>query len=146
MFNRARFKLTAWYLLIIMVISISFSVVIFQVLSIELTRFNRMQRLRLEHQLEEQQFEVNGWPRERRRMLLAQTLDPDLIAETKRRLFLSLLAVNSVILVLAGGLGYLLAGKTLKPIQKMMDEQKDICDIRHPRMCENITNHAYKKF
>jgi signal transduction histidine kinase len=132
MFNRARLKLTAWYLLIIMIVSVSFSAVIFQVLTFELTRFNRMQRLRLERQLEAGHFEVGDWPHNRQKLLVTQTLDPELIYETQRRLLFTLLAVNGVILIIAGGLGYLLAGKTLQPIKNMVDEQNQfVSDASH---------------
>ena len=46
MFKNARIKLTAWYLLIIMIISISFSLVIYRGLMGEVHRFSRMQKLR----------------------------------------------------------------------------------------------------
>jgi len=132
MFNRARLKLTVQYLLIIMVISLSFSAIIYQVLTFELSRFSRMQRMRLEHQLEGADFQVNNWSREGQRVLVTEALDPGLITETKQRLLFTLLAVNGVILVLAGGLGYLLAGKTLQPIQIMVDEQNQfISDASH---------------
>lgn len=52
-------------------------------------------------------------------------IDPDLINETKARIFLSLLSINAIILVISGISGYFLAGKTLDPIKRMMDEQKE---------------------
>lgn len=52
-------------------------------------------------------------------------IDPNIISETKSRILFSLLTINVAILVVSGVSGYFLAGKTLDPIQKMMDEQKD---------------------
>ncbi|PIQ72751.1 hypothetical protein COY13_04660 [Candidatus Roizmanbacteria bacterium CG_4_10_14_0_2_um_filter_36_35] len=48
MFQKARLKLTVWYLLIIMFVSIAFSLVIYRGLMSEIYRFSRMQRLRVE--------------------------------------------------------------------------------------------------
>ena len=56
MFNRARLKLTLWYLAIIMCVSISFSAIIFEVITQEVERFNRNQQIRIERrqQIEQQ--------------------------------------------------------------------------------------------
>ena len=48
MFQKARLKLTAWYLLIIMLVSVAFSGAIYHVLIQELNRVERVQRLRQE--------------------------------------------------------------------------------------------------
>jgi signal transduction histidine kinase len=52
-------------------------------------------------------------------------LDPEIIKETKRRITFSLFATNVVILGLSAASGYFLAGKTLEPIRKNMEEQKE---------------------
>ena len=51
--------------------------------------------------------------------------EPEVIEETKRRIAFSLLATNLVILGLSAASGYFLAGKTLDPIKKMVEEQKE---------------------
>jgi signal transduction histidine kinase len=121
MFTKARMTLTTWYLLIIMLISISFSTVIYRMLSIELDRFTHMQQTRMERRFQD--------------IILSQPFpppDPELIAETKQRIIFMLLVVNSAILFAAGILGYMLAGKTLKPIAEMVDEQhRFIGDASH---------------
>jgi len=107
MFKNARIKLTAWYLLIIMIISISFSLVIYRGLMGEVHRFSRMQKLRF-------------------------FIDEDLITEIKQRIILSLGIINTIIFITSGALGYFLAGKTLKPIQEMVEEQnRFISDASH---------------
>jgi signal transduction histidine kinase len=59
-------------------------------------------------------------------------MDPELVDEVKQRLLFILIGVNGTILVFAGGLGYFLAGKTLRPIQEMLDEQnRFISDSSH---------------
>lgn len=51
---------------------------------------------------------------------------------TKNRILLILLIVNDVVLCVSGGAGYVLAGRTLRPIKEMMDEQsRFITDASH---------------
>ncbi len=121
MFGKARLKLTVWYLLIIMLVSVGFSAVIYKVLTVELDRFSRLQRLRIERRLSGEEFTPLE-PRFRNTPPRILT-DPELVEETKRRLIFFLAIVNGGILVVSGGLAYFLAGKTLKPIKDMVDEQ-----------------------
>lgn len=124
MFHSARLKLTAWYLLIIMTISIMFSVIIYRDLSSEINRFEQLQRFRIERRLMETFPSPPPMP--------LPTANPELLGETRRRILLMLIIVNSGILVLSGGLGYVLSGLTLKPIKNMMDEQnRFISDASH---------------
>jgi two-component system, OmpR family, sensor histidine kinase CiaH len=125
-FHSARLKLTAWYLLIIMVISLSFSGVIYQGWRNEVDRFEQAQRMRLQRRLE-------GliMPDGRIIQPLPMT-DPELLDETKWRLLYFLGFINGSILLLAGGLSYFLAGRTLQPIKKMVDDQnRFIGDASH---------------
>ena len=119
MFRSARIKLTAWYLLIIMFISIAFSFVIYEGLMTEVRRFSRIQRLRIERVL----------PPNPVQPLLA---DEDLITEIQQRVILELGVINFIIFITSGALGYFLAGKTLRPIQEMVEEQnRFISDASH---------------
>jgi len=128
MFHHARIKLTLWYLLIIMTISMSFSVVIFTMLKSEVERFARFQRVRIERQYTGNfplHTEIDNQP-------MPPVIDTDLMLEMERRILLILLLINGGIALLSGMLGYLLAGKTLRPIQEMMDEQNQfITDASH---------------
>jgi len=118
MFKSARLTLTAWYLAIIMVISIAFSLMIYRVLLIEVIRFERAQRVRIERRM---QFFNSPIP-----------VSLELIEEIKQRLIFRLFMVNIGIMVISGGLGYFLAGRTLKPIKEMVDEQnRFISDASH---------------
>lgn len=120
MFQKTRLKLTAWYLLIIMVISLALSVVIYKIQVSEIERIERRQQMRFEQR----------FPRE----TLPPVLIPDseLFKEVKQRLIIFLAIINSGILIISGGLGYFLAGRTLKPIKDMMDEQnRFITDASH---------------
>ncbi|HBC72983.1 MAG: Integral membrane sensor signal transduction histidine kinase [Candidatus Amesbacteria bacterium GW2011_GWB1_47_19] len=120
MFQNARLKLTAWYLLIIMSISLVFSTVIYRVLLNEVTRFAQAQRFRIERR-------IGPIP-----IPLIVDPDPDLIIEARHRILLFLILVNSGILISSGVLGYILAGRTLEPISDMVDEQnRFISDASH---------------
>ncbi|MCL5969944.1 MAG: HAMP domain-containing histidine kinase [Patescibacteria group bacterium] len=131
MFRSARIKLTAWYLVIIMLISIAFSVAIYKVLVSELDRVERIQRLRIEHQLPERiqiipPTNLNELPRS---LLL---MDPQIIEETKERLKIVLIFINLAILGASAAAGYFLAGRTLRPIAQMLDEHsRFISDASH---------------
>lgn len=131
MFRSARIKLTFWYLLIIMLISISFSVVIYKMLSNEMDRFTRVQRLRIERRLHEGDFLIPEL-RPDNSLPPSVVMDPDLLSEIKSRLIMMLVLINGSILVFSGGFGYLLAGRTLKPIKEMLLEQnRFISDSSH---------------
>ena len=121
MFKSARYKLTAWYVLIIMTISIGFSVVIFDLVSIEVQRLAVAQRFRIERLYLQDDI-----------VLPPPQSDIDLVNEARHRLVLILLGINGGILVISAGLAYVLAGKTLKPISDMVDEQNQfISDASH---------------
>ena len=124
MFQKARIKLTVWYLIIIMLVSIAFSLVIYLGINGELGRFERLQGLRLQR---EQQLmlpvppppEIHG-------------LDLEAIAAARTRLTIILIFINLGIFVAAGFAGYFLAGRTLRPIKEMLDEQnRFITDASH---------------
>lgn len=115
-FRNARFKLTAWYLLIIISISSAFSVVIYKMLTSEVDRLLAIQQIRMERQF----------------VPARVYIDPELVAEVKNRLIIMLLSVNGVILVTSGVLGYILAGRTLQPIEVALEEQnRFIADASH---------------
>jgi signal transduction histidine kinase len=123
MFHQARLKLTLWYLLIITIISLSFSTLIFQLISNEIIRFAASQSNRIERRL------VVDNPGPSPSIIL---IDQDLIDASRQRLLISLIIINGVILVVSGSLSYFLAGLTLKPIQKMTDDQnRFISDASH---------------
>jgi signal transduction histidine kinase len=122
MFTSARLKLTAWYLVIIMAVSMAFSLMVYNILMREVYRFAQAQRVRIERY-----WVPPGIP--------VPTLvypDPDLVSEVQHRIIFTLAVINAGILVISGGLGYFLAGRTLQPIQAMVDEQnRFISDASH---------------
>jgi len=123
MFKQARLKLTGWYLLIIMVISFSFSALIYQISSLEIRHFAESQRSRIERKFNSSCPDVPPPP---------ILVDSDLIIESQHRLLTNLGIINGFILLISGSLSYFLAGRTLRPIQKMTEEQKQfISDASH---------------
>ncbi|NCO65322.1 MAG: hypothetical protein COW32_02475 [Candidatus Aquicultor secundus] len=138
MFHSARLKLTVWYLLSIMAISILFSLVVFQGATFEISRGLRIQALRNAAGQRPPQ-DLFHHPLERdpgspmiRELAPGGALDNQLFEEARRRVALQLLSFNGVIFVLAGLAGYFLAGRTLKPIENMVDEQKRfVSDASH---------------
>lgn len=121
MFHSARIKLTMWYIVIIMLVSFLFSTIIYHVLNREVERFERIQRFRIERRLNQ----ITP-------PLPLTITSPELIEETKQRILFVLFILNGAILVISGGLAYFLAGRTLKPIQDMVDEQnRFISDASH---------------
>ncbi|MBF8249889.1 MAG: Histidine kinase protein [Candidatus Levybacteria bacterium] len=124
MFQKARIKLTVWYLLIIMLISIVFSLVIYSGINRELERFERLQVLRLRR--EQELMFLSPFPND------LHDLDAQAIAAVRMRLTLTLILINVGILGIAGLAGYFLAGRTLTPIKEMVDDQnRFITDASH---------------
>lgn len=126
MFRSARIKLTAWYLLIIMTISITFSFVIYLRVNRDLSRLERIQRVVREQE-------------RRGESLLPQNLtvrsprlEPEMIRDVRIRTTTTLIIVNAIILIVSGFGGYFLAGRTLRPIAEMVDEQgRFVTDASH---------------
>ncbi len=126
MFKQAKLKLTAWYLAIIMAITIAFSSTVY--MSIE-----RSTQTALETQVRriQRQMHEYGDDRPMPRFFEAQ-YDIDALLEFRHRVLLNLVGINLLVFVIAGGLGYFLAGKTLAPIEKMTNKQKRfISDAAH---------------
>lgn len=123
MFKEARFKLTAWYLSIIMVISLSFSVAIYIGVNRELVRFETAQNLR-QHRVDviSEYLRTNGIPIPPEQ---PPQLDSETIEAARIRIITILGIINFAILGVAGAGGYFLAGQTLEPIEKNLEEQKE---------------------
>ena len=122
MFRSARFTLTAWYLIIMMIVSGLFSGIIYQGINQELTRLELVQ-LHRQERLEEVFGDV--------RIPQLESAQ-DAIQDSRKRLIITLLFINGGILLLAGAAGYFLAGQTLQPIQEMVLEQRRfISDASH---------------
>jgi signal transduction histidine kinase len=125
MFKSARIKLTAWYLTIIMFISISFSAFVFVGVQRDVQRALDAQKKRMERQFFEMKI-LNRFPR------IVAVIDTETLMEIRNRTLANLILINMLILGSAGMLGYFLAGKTLEPIEQMVKKQKRfISDAAH---------------
>jgi two-component system sensor histidine kinase CiaH len=113
-FSRARLKLTAYFAAIITFLSLLFSLVIYRLQSAELVRFQRLQNERFEAHLNFPSPEFRPPP----------YVSEDLLQEAQQRLLLRIGITDGVIIVFSAGLGYFLAGRTLAPIQEMVEEQE----------------------
>jgi signal transduction histidine kinase len=128
-FHSARLKLTGWYLIIIMVISVIFSLVVYSALGSEFYRFETALQSVIESRPQESMLQRAP---DGRRMRIGEPITSEFIAKIKQRFLFVIIAINAGILVTAGGLGYFLAGRTLRPIRDMMDEQnRFITDASH---------------
>lgn len=110
MIHSAAFKLTLWYLTLIMLLSISFSTILFRISTNELVTSARRQDP-LFDQLQRGSFFVYQDTR-------AQQL-----AEAREHLRTNLIFFNAATLILGGMASYLLARRTLRPIEEAMDAQ-----------------------
>lgn len=140
MFQSARIKLTAWYLAIIMSVSLLFSVAIYAGITRELKGIERFQQLRLEQGRKGLDSAFRQFIRDQkmRRISPPNTPrilappNPEMIQQARMRLAGLLGLVNLVILFTSGIAGYFLAGKTLRPIKEMVDEQnRFVSDASH---------------
>lgn len=130
MFKSARFTLTLWYVVISMVVSIAFSIAIYIGATREFDRILRVDEFRREHP--QYHIEIEGTVARVQQLTLEQPPDPAVVNQAKGRVLLGLLEANMMILLLSSAAGYFLAGRTLRPIQKMHDEQKQfISDSSH---------------
>ena len=122
MFKKARIKLTAWYLGVIMAVSLSFSVAIYAGVNRELIRMDNMRRERQNRvELIESFIVQRGFPVPQDN----PSQNQETLEQARNRIIAALGFINLSILVLSGIGGYMLAGLTLDPIQKMVKEQKE---------------------
>lgn len=136
MFKNARIKLTLWYLVIIMAVSAFFSLIVYRGFEKELGRGFRTQ---LNQPFSERQVIIQrfgGYTRILPFVIYPEETAPkeffEIISLAKRRFALQLLIINAGVLFLAGTAGYFLAGKTLRPIEAMVDEQRRfVADASH---------------
>lgn len=115
MIQSAVFKLTLWYLGIILILSVLFSMALYRESSIQLDEAADRQRTAIQRLPLVNVFEP-------RRNEFLRALDEQLAAH-HRQLMLRLLVLNLATLVLGGGAAYLLARRTLRPIQDSMEAQ-----------------------
>ena len=115
MFKSAYFKLTALYVLVVMIISVVFSVTIFNISTNELNNGLRRQTRFL------QDMPQNLNPPQNLQDL--EQLRSSQLESSNNNLRNNLLYLNLLILLLSSGICYYLARRTLKPVEEMFDAQ-----------------------
>jgi signal transduction histidine kinase len=117
-FHIARLRLTAWYLLIIMLVSITFSIAFYLASSYGIVHLVAGRYL----------LSTGGDPSH---FMLPVSIRNGL-EDFKTGLRFALVIINGFIFVSAWGAGYFLAGRTLRPIKEMLEEQnRFITDASH---------------
>ena len=116
MFHSATLKLTGWYLLILMAISLIFSVVIYNIVSNELG--DRLEQLQSRFERSNIAIPFDGLHNP---TYTAFRIDQD--ARAKTNLLVSLIYVNLLILATGGAGSYLLARRTLQDIEAAHEAQ-----------------------
>lgn len=123
MFTSARIKLTAWYLVIIMAVSFSFSALIYRSISMEFER--RLVTI-------EKRFHLGPNPLRDPQIETLRTILTQDLKEAKLKVLVVLAYTNGMIFVVSSLAGYFLAGKQLKPIEAALNEQKRfVADASH---------------
>lgn len=117
MFKQAVFRLTLWYLLLIVSLSAIFSFVLYNASTSEL---NNLQA-RESNLLRTGQY-LGMLPPTNVNQLNQQRLDQ--IDESSHNIALNLIYFNLIIIIIGGELSYLLAKYTLKPIEEALENQK----------------------
>ena len=116
MFKSARIKITAYYLLIIMAVTVSFSAAAYRSTTRQMERALEMQERRVKNRF----FNIPNPPFPPNEPII----DKETVKQIEKEILTRLLLINVLILIGAGIPGYWLAGKTLKPIEEMVEKQK----------------------
>ncbi|MDB5175953.1 MAG: putative Histidine kinase [Candidatus Saccharibacteria bacterium] len=120
MFRSATFKLTIYYLMIVMIISLVFSSALFHVTTGEVRRGLRLESARITSEYPVFQNSPG---------LMSPDADADRAAA---RIFWRLVSINVVVFIGAGILSYLLAKRTLMPIEEAhMQQSRFTSDVSH---------------
>jgi len=126
MFKSARIKITGVYLLIIMLITFTFSSFVY----VNVTRFAQraleMHERRIETRLGEFRRPEKLPPG------FQKPVSEETITQIKINTIYLLIVLNTLVLLVSGGIAYWFAGKTLEPIEGMTNKQKQfIADATH---------------
>ena len=112
--HRPSLRLALWYELIVVCISLAYSIAVYQISTRQIESGLRQQVDIF------QQRQPNSYP--------FQTYEDELLTaqlqEVRRRLLITLVIINSIIVVAAGGTSYILARRTLRPIEESLEQQR----------------------
>lgn len=113
MFFNTRIRLTIWYIAIVAIVSFSFSAIIYRGVITDLERGFMMAEAHL----------TNPGPFTPPRFVTLSILSED-FEKAKHAVAIRLISINGVIIAASGIAAYILAGKTLEPLQLALEEQK----------------------
>ena len=119
MLKQTQLRLTAWYVVVIMSVSISFSFFIYLNVQHNTEKALNFQKNRMENRIRELE-KIRGIGRMRN----IPNFNEETLIEIREKLLLTLIYINIFILVMSSLLGYFLAKKTLNPIEQMLLKQK----------------------
>lgn len=127
-FKKARLKLTLWYLVILMIVSTIFSVVVYTSLNAELLRNARREEQKiiaekLDFTLPVPLPDPNNLPKALVNPPLSGEIEKAYL-NSRNNLIIEILIANLIVLGISVSAGYLLAGKTLTPIEEVLNNQK----------------------
>lgn len=114
MFASATLKLTVWYLVILIAICLVFSFIIFELSTSEIS--SRLERLQIRVEGSSETLILPG-------PLTLTDLRVDQTEEAKASIFVGLMYMNLAVIALGGVGSYLLARRTLKPIEEAHEAQ-----------------------
>lgn len=115
-------RLTGWYTLIIMLLSISFSVALYYVMAPQVKEGLRRQAVIFNER----------WPGGPGSFVFNEDLIRAQLIDIRTRIKTTLILLNGAILVVAGSASYLLAKRTLKPIEENLAAQRQFtADASH---------------
>ncbi len=124
MFTKAKLKLTAWYLIIILTISGTLSALLYFQVSTVLE--NQYERIMVNLQMQDEKFQ-RKWMGP-----INARISPEHLRQAKQDLLHTLFKLNGLIVILFVVFGYVLSDKTLEPIKQALDEQKRfVSDAAH---------------
>ena len=107
-------RLTGWYTLIIMLLSISFSIALYYVMAPQVSEGLRRQAVIFHER----------WPGGPGSFVMNEDLIRAQLIDIRTRIKTTLVLLNGVILIVAGSASYLLAKRTLKPIEENLESQR----------------------
>ena len=114
MFSAATLKLTAWYLIILVAICLIFSFIIFELSTSEIS--SRLERLQIRAEGSTRTVTLPG-------PLTLTDVRVDQTEEAKTSIFIGLVYMNLAVVSLGGVGSFLLARRTLRPIEEAHDAQ-----------------------
>lgn len=114
MFTSATLKLTAWYLIILIIISVLFSFIIFELSTSEIS--SRLERLQIRAEGSNRTLTLPG-------PLTLTDVRENQTEEARASIFIGLLYMNLAVVGLGGVGSFVLARATLRPIEEAHDSQ-----------------------